>query len=101
VAGRLSGLTPFSAIYSSETGTRPEVAACYYIAFMCSHIYHMRQRGILGDNEWQGWLQWTKNSFRFGSIAKYWKEAEMETWFDPAFRDFVNKEILSSTPGSK
>lgn len=76
----------------------PEAAFAYYVMFFCSHCFHMRQRGILGDNDWAGWLQWTKNAFQHGRLGKYWKEAQMEAWVDPAFRDFVEREIL--VPGS-
>src|SRR5437899_12799481 len=75
-----------------------EVAFAFYVMFFCSHAYHMRQRGILSDNDWAGWLQWTKNAFRSGRLGKYWKEAEMQAWVDPAFRDFVNREILGGKP---
>src|SRR6266571_1382880 len=71
-----------------------EVAFAFYVMFFCSHCYHMRLRGILTDNDWAGWLQWTKNAFRSGRLGKYWKEAEMQAWVDPAFREFVNREIL-------
>ena len=74
-----------------------EVAFAFYVMFFCSHAYHMRQRGILSDNDWAGWLQWTKNAFQQGRLGKYWKEAEMQAWVDPAFREFVNREILGST----
>jgi len=74
-----------------------EVAFAFYVMFFCSHCYHMRQRGILSDNDWAGWLQWTKNAFRSGRLGKYWKEAEMQAWVDPAFREFVNREILVGT----
>src|SRR5438093_11139313 len=33
-----------------------EVAFAFYVMFFCSHAYHMRQRGILSDNDWAGWL---------------------------------------------
>src|SRR5256884_1271396 len=74
-----------------------EVAFAFYVMFFCSHCYHMRERGILSDNDWAGWLQWTKNAFRSGRLGKYWKEAEMQAWVDPAFREFVNREILGSS----
>lgn len=77
----------------------PEVAFAYYVMFFCSHCYHMRQRGILSDNDWAGWLQWTKNAFRDGQLGKYWKEAEMHAWVDPAFRDFIDREILGPATG--
>jgi len=61
----------------------------------------MRERKILSDNEWAGWLQWIKNAFRYGTIGKYWKVYEMETWFDPSFQKFVNTEIIVPQPDSK
>jgi len=78
-------------------GGGAEVAFAFYVMFFCSHCYHMRQRGILSDNDWAGWLQWTKNAFRSGRLGKYWKEAEMQAWVDPAFREFVNREILGGS----
>ena len=81
----------------AASGGGAEVAFAFYVMFFCSHCYHMRQRGILSDNDWAGWLQWTKNAFRSGRLGKYWKEAEMQAWVDPAFREFVNREILGST----
>src|SRR5207249_1496487 len=77
-----------------------EVAFAFYVMFFCSHAYHMRQRGILTDNDWSGWLQWTKIAFRSGRLGKYWKEAEMQAWVDPAFQEFVNREILGSSYSS-
>src|SRR3989441_8417471 len=81
----------------AASGGGAEVAFAFYVMFFCSHCYHMRQRGILSDNDWAGWLQWTKNAFRSGRLGKYWKEAEMQAWVDPAFREFVDREILVGT----
>lgn len=78
----------------SEAAFAPEAAFAYYVMFFCAHCFHMRQRGILSDNDWAGWLQWTKNAFQYGRLGSYWKEAQMEQWVDPAFREFVEKEIL-------
>ncbi len=54
----------------------------------------MKERKILSENEWAGWLQWMKNAFRQGKLPMYWKDKEIEAWFDPSFRNFVNKELL-------
>ncbi len=35
-----------------------------------------------------------KNAFRQGKLPMYWKDKEIEAWFDPSFRNFVNKELL-------
>jgi hypothetical protein len=79
----------------------PEAAFAYYVMFFCAHCFHMRQRGILGDNDWAGWLQWTKNAFRNGRLGQYWKDAQMHAWVDPAFREFVEREILPPSPDPK
>lgn len=81
-----------------EGGFPPEAAFAYYLMFFCAHTYHMRQRGILTDNDWAGWLQWTRNAFRRGKLGQYWKETQMHEWVDPAFREFIEKEILGPTP---
>lgn len=70
-----------------------ELFVAYYVNYLCSHIYHMRQKRVLNDNEWRGWLQWMKNAYQLGAISNYWKKARMESWFDPAFRNFVNNEL--------
>ena len=47
----------------------------------------MRQRNVLSNNEWEGWLQWIKAAFSQGAISDYWKESiQPEKWYDPAFR---------------
>ncbi len=83
-------------ISTSPTDTAAEVPFSYYIAFFCAHVFHMRERGLLQDNEWAGWLQWMKNAFRNGTIANVWKYAQMESWFDPSFRAFVRTELLAA-----
>jgi hypothetical protein len=31
-----------------------ELVFAYYILYVCSHAFHMRQRRVLSDNEWAG-----------------------------------------------
>lgn len=73
----------------------PEVVFVYYILYMCAHAFRMRQRKILSDNEWEGWRQWIRTSFAQGEISDYWKKIEPEKWFDPAFREFIDREIIA------
>ena len=47
-----------------------EVAFSFYILWMCAHAFAMRQRKVLDDNEWAGWLQWMRNCFRKGTIGE-------------------------------
>ncbi|HKW05775.1 MAG TPA: hypothetical protein VJN71_10785, partial [Nitrososphaerales archaeon] len=81
-------------VWDDPSRVSPDLATSYYVQFIAAHVYHMRQRKILSDNEWMGWFEWMKNSFRYGKVAKLWKEAEMGSWFDPSFREFVNKELI-------
>jgi hypothetical protein len=60
------------------------------------HVFHMRQRNILNDNEWTGWLRIMKSAFGQGTLGEMWEsKIEMEKWFDPAFQKFVNRELAS------
>jgi hypothetical protein len=71
-----------------------DVAYAYHILYTFSHIYHMRQRGAVGDNEWTGRLRWMKNAFRHGTLKQIGeKNVEVEKRFDPAFEGFINKEV--------
>jgi hypothetical protein len=76
------------------TGYTREEPTAYYALSLCSHAYHMKARGILSGSDWAGWLQWMKNVFEYGSLERFWKGQGMETWFDPEFREFVNRELL-------
>jgi hypothetical protein len=58
-----------STMWNVPEQTSPQLAVSYYALFTASHIYHMRERKILSDNEWAGWLQWIKNRFRYGDIG--------------------------------
>ncbi|MFL6485419.1 MAG: hypothetical protein ACJ71D_01725 [Nitrososphaera sp.] len=73
----------------------PKEAAAMYVLYVYAHGFHMRQRGVLRDNEWARWIGSIRTAFRKGTIGEYWKTVEPENWFDPEFRDFINNEILS------
>ena len=78
-----------------ESDWSSDVAYAYHILFTFSHVFHMRTRKVLSDNEWTGWLRWMKSSFDQGMIKDIWKnKIEMEKWFDPAFQEFVDKELI-------
>ena len=72
----------------------PEVAYTYHILYTFAHVFHMRQRRVLSDNEWTGWMRWMKSAFEQGTISEIWKNIEVEKWFDPAFEEFINKELI-------
>jgi hypothetical protein len=99
---RIHGLTQMaverpeliSVVNNVERDLSSDVAYSYHILYTFAHVYHMRQRGVVGDNEWTGWLRWMKSAFRHGTISEIWKNnVEVEKWFDPAFQQFINKEL--------
>jgi hypothetical protein len=71
-----------------------ELAFAYYILFICSHAYAMRQRKVLNDDDWKGWLQWMRNCFKYGTIGEQWKQIQPERWLNPDFENFLNEEII-------
>jgi hypothetical protein len=81
-----------------ESNMSPESAYAYDIMFTFAHVFHMRQRKVLSDNEWTGWLRWMKSAFQEGEIMQIWENTiEMEKWFDPAVQEFVDKELIPRT----
>ena len=71
-----------------------EIAFTYHILNTFAHVFHMRQRKVLSDNEWTGWLRLMKGAFEQGKIKEYWESnLEVEKWFDPAFEEFIKKEL--------
>ena len=82
-------------ILSKVEEESPELAYAYDILFTFAHAFHMRQRKVLNDNEWTGWVRWYKSAFKEGRLMEIWQTTiEMDKWFDPAFHDFINTEIV-------
>jgi hypothetical protein len=85
-----------------ESDWTPEMTYVYHILYTFAHVYHMWQRKVLRDNEWTGWLRWMRTHFVQGKIIEYWKSyLELEKWFDPAFEEFINKEIIPTIKVNK
>ncbi len=84
-------------IDTRDYANKRETAFSFYILRMCAHAYVMRQRRVLDDNEWAGWLQWMRNCFRRGTIGEIWKQVEPDGWFNPAFQKFLNAEIMGAS----
>ena len=86
---------PIRVVNNVERDLSPDVAYVYHILYTLAHVFHMRQRNVVSDNEWAGWLRWMKSAFDQGMIQDIWKsKIEMEKWFDPAFQEFVDKELI-------
>src|SRR4030095_3412274 len=82
-------------VLSKIDANSPEVAYAYDILFTFAHVFHMRKRKVLSDNEWTGWLRWMKSAFEQGTINDLWKtNIDMEKWFDPDFQNFVENELI-------
>ena len=85
----------FSNVESKNT---EEMAFTYHLLQTFAHVYHMHQRKVVSDNEWTGWLRRMRTVFEEGKIREYWEGGlELEKWFDPAFEDFINNEIVRKT----
>jgi len=78
-----------------ESDLSEEIAYTYHLLHTFAHAYHMYQRRVVSDNEWTGWLRRMRTCFEQGKIREYWEsDLELEKWFDPAFEDFINNEIV-------
>jgi len=55
-----------SKVLSKVEEESPELAYAYDILFTFAHAFHMRQRKVLNDNEWTGWVRWYKSAFKQG-----------------------------------
>jgi hypothetical protein len=81
-----------------ESRQTEEIAFTYHLLQTFAHVYHMHQRKVVSDNEWTGWLRRMRTCFEQGKIREYWESGlELEKWFDPAFEDFINNEIVRKT----
>lgn len=84
-------------VVSKVDANSPEVAYAYDILFTFAHVFHMRKRNVLSDNEWTGWLRWMKSAFEKGMIKDLWiSNIDMEKWFDPDFQNFVENRTNSN-----
>jgi len=86
---------PIGNVIDKEGKPSRELAFSFYILWIFSHAYAMRQMKVLNEIEWTGWLQYMRNCFRRGTIGDTWKQLEPVGWFDPAFQNFVNKELVT------
>jgi hypothetical protein len=74
-----------------------EMAFSFYILSICNHAYTMRQKDVLDDNEWAGWLQWMSSFFQRGTMSQIWKHLE-DGGFDPNLQKFINAETIGAKP---
>jgi hypothetical protein len=62
------------------------------VGFVLTHA--MRERSVLNDTEWTGWIQWMTNCFKYGTIRAHWNQIESRRWLNPAFETFVKNEVI-------
>jgi hypothetical protein len=66
-------------ISNIESDLTAEIAYTYHILNAFAHVFHMRQRKVVSDNEWTGWLRVMKSCFDQGKIREYWvSDLELE-----------------------
>ena len=73
----------------------PEGVYSFDVLNVFSHVHDMRKRKVLNDTEWYGWVEWMRTCFRLGTIKENWKRIQESKWYDPAFEDFINKEVVA------
>jgi hypothetical protein len=85
-------------ISNADSYQTEEMAFTYHLLQTFAHAYHMHQRKVVSDNEWTGWLRRMRSCFEEGKIREYWESGlELEKWFDPAFEEFIDNEIVRKT----
>jgi hypothetical protein len=86
----------------NESDLTEEIAFTYHLLHTFAHAYHLHQRRVVSDNEWTGWLRMMRSCFEQGKVREYWESGlELEKWFDPAFEDFIDNEIVRKTTSPK
>ena len=73
----------------------PETVYAFDVLNVFSHAYDMRERKVINDNEWYGWVEWMRNCFRLGTIKEHWNRMQENHWYDPTFEDFINKQVIA------
>lgn len=76
---RMNGLTQIvierpeliKVVNNVERDLSSEVAYSYHILYTFAHAYHMRERGVVSDDEWTGWMRWMKSAFKHALYRKF------------------------------
>jgi hypothetical protein len=61
------------------------------ISLMINYLMFIQRIKMV--KQWAGWLRWMKTVFERSKTSEIWKNMELEKWFDPAFQEFVNREL--------
>jgi len=60
-------------VTKSESNWSLEDIFAYNTLYTYAHVFHMRQRKVLNDNEWTGWLRIMKTAFEQGTLGEMWE----------------------------
>ena len=60
----LIGRPQLTKVLSKVDEESPRAPYAYDILFTFAHAFHMRQRKVLNDNEWTGWVRCNKSAFK-------------------------------------
>jgi hypothetical protein len=71
-----------ASVINNVRSLSPEAVYAFDVLNVFSHAYDMRERKVLNDNEWYGWLQWIRNCFRLGTIKQHWDRMQENHWYD-------------------
>jgi hypothetical protein len=66
-----------SVVAGPTSDSKPEHVIAYMVAMVSAHAHHMRERKIISDYEWLGWLQWIRNDF---AKARSEETGSSSTW---------------------
>jgi len=61
------------------------------VKYVVHHLIHYRNLSSIIDKSIRN------NSTQKGTIKETWKQVEPDNWFNPAFQNFVNTEIVRAT----
>ncbi len=84
-----------ASVINNVRSLSPEAVYAFDVLNVFSHAYDMRERKVLNDNEWFGWVEWMRNCFRLGTIKEHWKRFQENHWYDATFEDFINKQVIA------
>ena len=84
-----------ASVINNVRSLSPEAVYAFDVLNVFSHAYDMHERKVLNDNEWYSWVQWMRNCFRLGTIKEHWKRFQESQWYDLAFEDFINKQVIT------
>ena len=85
-----------ASVINNVRSLSPEAVYAFDVLNVFSHAYDMRERKVLNDNEWFGWVEWMRNCFRLGTIKEHWKRMQENHWYDPTFEDFINTQVVAN-----